>query len=76
MQSAFRFNKFAYFNNMWEYLVILFGVLLLVGLLWVMQPYKNWKKNFDARQYEPVTITDRKKVVRNINEYKSISKEV
>ena len=66
--------KFAYFNNMWGYLLILIGVLLLIGLLWVMQPYKNWKKNFDARQYEPVTITDRKKVVKNITDYKNSSK--
>jgi len=24
---------------------------LAVVLLWLIQPYKNWKKNFDARQY-------------------------
>jgi hypothetical protein len=42
---------------MFEYLAILFGVALLIVILWLIQPYKNWKKNFDNRQYEPITIT-------------------
>lgn len=42
---------------MFEYLAILFGLGLLVVVLWLIQPYKNWKKNFDNRQYEPITIT-------------------
>jgi hypothetical protein len=25
-------------------------------VLWLIQPYKNWKKNFDNRQYEPILI--------------------
>lgn len=42
---------------MLEYLAILFALGLLVVALWLIQPYKNWKKNFDNRQYEPITIT-------------------
>ena len=42
---------------MLEYLGVLFGLLLLVVVLWLIQPYKNWKKNFDNRQYEPIWIT-------------------
>ena len=42
---------------MFEYLAILFGLGLLVVVLWLIQPYKNWKKNFDNRQYEPIAIT-------------------
>lgn len=40
-----------------EYLAFLFGASLFVVVLWLIQPYKNWKKNFDNRQYEPITIT-------------------
>jgi hypothetical protein len=42
---------------MLEYLLILVAILLVIGILWLIQPYKNWKKNFDNRQYEPITIT-------------------
>ena len=42
---------------MLEYFAVLFGVLLLIVTLWLIQPYKNWKKNFDNRQYEPISIT-------------------
>jgi uncharacterized membrane protein YqjE len=34
-----------------EYIVALLLITLTVLLLWLVQPYKNWKKNFDARQY-------------------------
>ncbi len=44
---------------MLEYLIFLFSVLLLIVVLWLVQPYKNWKKNFDNRQYEPISITVR-----------------
>lgn len=33
------------------------AALIIIVILWLVQPYKNWKKNFDARQYEPITIT-------------------
>lgn len=39
---------------------------LVVVVLWLVQPYKNWKKNFDARQYQPITITDRQQRTRNL----------
>jgi cellulose synthase/poly-beta-1,6-N-acetylglucosamine synthase-like glycosyltransferase len=42
---------------MFEYLATLFGLLLVIVVLWLIQPYKNWKKNFDNRQYEAITIT-------------------
>ena len=42
---------------MFEYLAILSGLIFLVVVLWLIQPYKNWKKNFDNRQYEPISIT-------------------
>ena len=41
---------------MFEYFAILFGLALIIVGLWLIQPYKNWKKNFDNRQYEPITI--------------------
>jgi hypothetical protein len=43
---------------MLEYFGILFLILLIIVVLWLIQPYKNWKKNFDNRQYEPITITN------------------
>lgn len=34
-----------------EYIAALLTLALTVLTLWLVQPYKNWKKNFDARQY-------------------------
>ena len=48
-------------NIMIDILVIALVLAVIVGLLWVIQPYKNWKKNFDARQYEPISITDQQR---------------
>ena len=42
---------------MFEFLALLFIITLVIVVLWLIQPYKNWKKNFDNRQYEPITIT-------------------
>lgn len=52
-----------------HYIVGIITLGLVVLVLWLIQPYKNWKKNFDARQYEPISITDRKKATRNIEDY-------
>lgn len=30
--------------------------MLIFIVVWLIQPYKNWKKNFDNRQYEPISI--------------------
>lgn len=43
---------------MLEYLAVLFCIALVIIVLWLIQPYKNWKKNFDNRQYEPISITN------------------
>ena len=45
------------FEKMFEFLALLFIITLVIVVLWLIQPYKNWKKNFDNRQYEPITIT-------------------
>ena len=55
---------------MLAYLAYLFVFLFIIGILWIIQPYKNWRKNFDARQYEPITITNRKKITLGIDEYR------
>ena len=53
------------------YIGVLFAIALIIVVLWLVQPYKNWKKNFDARQYEPISITDRKRTKSNISDYLS-----
>ena len=40
-----------------DIIAIAIAVGLVIVLLWLIQPYKNWKKNFDARQYQPISIT-------------------
>jgi hypothetical protein len=52
-----------------EYLAILLALTLIIIALWLIQPYKNWKKNFDARQYEPISITDRTRTRHTLAEY-------
>lgn len=52
---------------------ILLGVALcLVLLLWVLQPYRNWKKNFDLRQYEPVSLINTKREVMSLKQFLEI----
>jgi hypothetical protein len=53
------------------YIGVLLALTLVIVVLWLVQPYRNWKKNFDARQYEPISITDRKRSKRNISDYLS-----
>lgn len=52
------------------YLILPVILILLAISLWLIQPYKNWKKNFDSRQYEPITITDLKNKIYSLVEYK------
>lgn len=40
-----------------DIIAVVLAVAAVGVLLWLIQPYKNWKKNFDARQYEPIIIT-------------------
>lgn len=47
------------------------AVIVIVAILWLVQPYKNWKKNFDARQYQPISITDKKGNTSSLNDYQS-----
>lgn len=44
---AFEFILF----QMLLHVAIILTILLIIGVLWLMQPYKNWKRNFDSRQY-------------------------
>jgi dolichyl-phosphate beta-glucosyltransferase len=50
-------------------IAISLAMVLLVVVLWLVQPYKNWKKNFDSRQYQPITILDSKNNRHNLAEY-------
>jgi hypothetical protein len=49
-----------------QYIAGIAAAALVVVVLWLVQPYKNWKKNFDARQYQPISITDRKQRTHNL----------
>lgn len=53
-----------------DIIAIVVVVSLLVVILWLIQPYKNWKKNFDARQYEPISITTQARNKYTLEEYK------
>ena len=41
---------------MWAYMSIAVGLLLLIGLLWVMQPYFVWRRS-QAQKKEQGTIS-------------------
>ena len=48
-------------------IVVVLGVVVV--LLWLIQPYKNWKMNFDARQYQPISITTQTRQKYNLEGY-------
>lgn len=52
-----------------DIIAVVLLVLLVVVFLWLLQPYKNWKKNFDNRQYEPITITNQQHQKLHLPEY-------
>lgn len=52
-----------------HYIAAALILLLVIVILWLVQPYKNWKKNFDARQYQPISIFDRKQKTYSLPEY-------
>ncbi len=56
-----------------HYIAIALATILAIGILWLVQPYKNWKKNFDARQYQPISITDLKHKKYTLPEYTKIA---
>lgn len=53
------------------YVAAAFAVVTVIVILWLVQPYKNWKKNFDARQYQPISITDSKGTTLSLTDYQS-----